>query len=199
MTLAARYFAMTMAIVALTAAPAAAQLSASMTRQIPSAQYVPRYTLAERAAAVQTTMHLPRPPMLDATVSLTPNAPYWRDGSHLSFWKPSYVIGTDAGGEAGVNFWNIYNGGHVNIGFASTSAAPKVLDCRMISAAPVAYKVYTGQRSHPDSEGRLPLHEGHFLLTVPATKAGDQVSVELWPATATTPVGFLGCEFGTYH
>lgn len=189
----------------LLAAPAVAQLSASMTKQIPGARFVPVYTRAERAMALKKAMHLSAPPALDPTVSLTPNAPFNADGSHLSFWKASYVIGTASGGEAGVNFWNIYNEGHINVGYTAKPTKSAILDCRMISSVTITYKIYTGQSSRPNAVGKLPLHDGHFLLTVPpagagaAAAAGEEVSVELWPATSTSPVGFLGCELGTFH
>ena len=186
-------------VMTLTVVPAAAQVSASMTKQIPGAKFVPAYTTVQRAHALQQAMKLPAPPILDAMTSLTPNVSYAPDGSHLSFWKPSYVIGTASGGEAGVNFWGIYNQGHVNVGYAQRAAKPYVLDCRMISVGNIAYKVYSGESAQPSAESRMSLRDGHFLLTVLPAGAGEQVSVELWPATPTTPVGFFGCELGTYH
>jgi len=195
----ATLFTATMFVAPLAAAPAIAEVSASMAKEIPGARDVPAYTPAERAEAAQEAMKLSAPPVLDSAVSLTPNAPFAANGSHLSLWKPSYVIGTASGGEAGVNFWGIYNGGHVNVGYAVKPEKSALLDCRMISSAPVTYKIYAGEGSTPRAEGRLALHDGHFLLTVPPAGAGEAVSVELWPATPTTPVGFFGCELGTYH
>lgn len=165
-----------------------------MTKEIPAARFVAVYSATERAKALEQA-----PAAIDTLVSLTPNAPLAADGSHLSFWKPSYVIATATGGEAGINFWNIYSGGHVNVGYAVRPAKAYILDCRMISAKPIAYRVYRGNRGKPAAQGQIPLHDGHFLLTVPPNGAGEEASIELWPATATTPVGFLGCELGTYH
>jgi hypothetical protein len=135
--------------------------------------------------------------VLDVPESLTPNAPYSRSGAHLSFWKPSFVLGTRAGGEAGINFWGIHDQGHVNVGFTARQGEPYLLDCRLLATKPVAYKVYAGQDSAPRTEGEIPLKANHFLLALPATQGDELISVELWPEPMIATMGFLGCEIDT--
>jgi hypothetical protein len=134
---------------------------------------------------------------LTETASLTPNAPYGNGGAHLSFWKPSFVLGTPAGGEAGVNFWNIHNQGHINVGFTAPRMKPTLVDCRLLSTRPITYKVYSGGAAAPGAAGESALDHGHFLLMVAGTGDGGPISVELWPTPDTTAMGFLGCELST--
>jgi acetyl esterase/lipase len=129
-----------------------------------------------------------------AAISLTPNAPYGPDGAHLSFWKPSFVLGTASGGEAGVNFWGIYNEGHVNVGFTAAAAQPYVLDCRLHSAGPITWKIFAGPTENPVAHGEAPLSDNHFVLTLPPSPGGGLVSVEIWPTPATDTLRFLGCD-----
>lgn len=165
---------------------AGAGLSPQMRDGIPGSAYVARYAPAERARIAGRKLGPPVP--------LTPNAPYGRGGAHLSFWKPSFVLATPEGGEAGVNFWGLYNEGHVNVGFTPTAAGPQLLDCRLLSAGGAAYKVYAGAGADPVEAGDLPLRDGHALLVVQATTPDEPISVELWPSPMTATFGFLGCD-----
>jgi hypothetical protein len=171
-----------------TAMPLGAQTVVEVQTGIEAAKFVPAYSVEQRAAAMQIALHLSSPPILGAPVSLTPNAPYTPDGSHLSFWKPSFVIGTQSGGEAGINFWGKFQEGHMNVGFINTK--PVLLDCRMLSAGLITYKVYEGGAL--GAQGEVPLRDGHFLLVIPAAAA--PASVELWPTPGTQPVGIFGCD-----
>jgi hypothetical protein len=183
-----------LAFAALLLAPAArGQLTPQMTAGIPGAVYVRPDSTVERAIAAQTAMNLAARPLLGTATSLTPDAPYARDGAHLSVWKPSFVLGTPAGGEIGINFWGIHNQGHVNVGFTSRSGGTYLLDCRLIASGSVTYKVYAGSGSDPLAQGEQPLAGGHLFVAVPA-RAGVPVSVELWPTPGDAPFGFLGCE-----
>jgi hypothetical protein len=182
----------------LIARPATAQqISAQMRDGIPNASFVAPYSSSERAKAAQNILKSATPPTLTATISLTPNAPYENGGAHLSFWKPSFVLGTSSGGEAGVNFWGIHNQGHVNVGFTPAPMKSTLVDCRLLSARPITYKVYSGAGAAPSAAGEITLEHGHFLLAVPGSGSGGPVSVELWPTPDTTTMGFLGCELNT--
>lgn len=176
---------------------AAQQISVQMRDGIPNASYVAPYSPSERAKAAQNILKTPSPPALAEPISLTPNAPYANGGAHLSFWKPSFVLGTPTGGEAGVNFWNIHNQGHVNVGFMPARMKSTFVDCRLLSTGPITYKVYSGAGAAPSAAGESALDHGHFLLVVPGTENGGPVSVELWPTPDTTTMGFLGCELST--
>jgi hypothetical protein len=178
------------AILLLIATSAAAQTVEEIQTGIAGAKFVSVYSDAERARAVQRALHLNSPPTLAAPVLLTPDAPYAPDGSYLSFWKPSFVVGTKSGGEAGINFWGKFQQGHMNIGLANIK--PVVLDCRMLSAGPIAYKIYDG--STLVKQGEAALREGHLLLRVSAAQRTTSISVELWPTPSTQPVGIFGCE-----
>ncbi len=180
------------------ATPAPAQLSSFMREGVPGSAYASRLSDAQRGAAVRKALKLDFAPTLTAFVSLTPDAPYAPDGSHLSFWKPSYVIGTAEGGEAAVNFWGIHNDGHVNIGLAPTSATIRLLDCRLLVSAGLSYKIYSGADGKLTSQGVLPLSDGHALLLLPAATVGQPVSIEIWPSPGATPMGFLGCDVGAF-
>lgn len=169
---------------------AAAPPLVEMRQGMKDARFVPAYSLAARATAAQRVLHLATLPVLQMSASLTPDAPYAADGSHLSFWKPSFVIGTDAGGEAGINYWGLFQQGHMNVGFRA--AGPMLLDCRLQSAGPITYRIYAGQGDKPMMQGQKPLHHGHFFLLVP--KAKEAVSVELWPSPETQPLGIFGCD-----
>jgi len=179
------------------AAPGRAQTLVEMQHGLPSARFVPAYAIGQRGRAVQRAMALSAQPMLGATVSLTPDAPYAADGSHLSFWKPSFVIGTASGGEAGINFWGKHQDGHMNVAFAARNAV--VLDCRMLSAGSITYKIYAGDGAMPREQGVRPLRDGHLLLMIAAPTAGDPLSVELWPTPDTQPVGIFGCDISAVN
>ncbi len=88
------------------------------------------------------------------------------------------MIGTPAGGEAGVNFWGIHSGGHINAGFMASGTA-EVLDCRILGR--VLHKLYVGAESEPREQAETPLDDGHLLVVLPAIARGTPVSVELWP------------------
>lgn len=178
----------------LTTPSSGAQISSQMRAGIANAAPVPVYSVPERANAAQQALQLAVPPTLGFPVSLTPNAPYGRGGAHLSFWKPSFVLGTPGGGEAGVNFWGIHNDGHANVGFSSTGATSYLLDCRLLSAGHITYKIYTGEGESLREHGETALNHNHFLLLVPVTTPGEPVSVELWPTPVTEPMGLLGCD-----
>ena len=176
-----------------------AQISPQMHDGIAGVKPVPLYSTAERTAAIQELLKLAAPPELGAPVSLTPNAPYARGGAHLSFWKPSFVLGTASGGEAGFNFWSIYNQGHVNVGFTAGSTKSYAIDCRVLSAGNISYKIYAGDNGELREQGDAPLQGNHFLLAVPVSSAGEPISVEIWPAPVTATMGFLGCDLATIN
>ena len=155
-----------------------------------NARFVEVYPPAQRADALRRTLLLASPPVLGASVALTPNGPFAPDGSHLSFWKPSFVIGTEAGGEAGINFWGLHQEGHMNVGL--TPAGPVALDCRLLSAGKIAYKIYAGDALRAQDEAAL--HDGHFLLMLSPSRPGEPISVELWPVPGTEPLGIFGCD-----
>jgi hypothetical protein len=188
-------FACSLVLATTGALPAAAQLSAQMREGFPGSGPVARYTPAQTRAALRKMLNLASTPALGEPVSLTPTAPYAKDGSHLSFWKPSFVLATADGGEAGVNFWGLYNEGHVNVGFTRRTGRPYVLDCRMLSTGGVDYKVYAGASGALRARGAMPrTGQDHYLLMVTAAVAGEPVSVELWPSPTTARLGFLGCD-----
>lgn len=167
--------------------PAKGSVSSAMRTDLPDAVYVDRYTPEARATAAQAALHLAKAPHLGAPVSLMPNRPY-ADGVALNIWKPSFVLGTANDGEAGINFWGLHAEGHINVAFTSARVKPQLLDCRILSAGPVAYKVYGDGK--PVTEGQVPLADHHLLLTVP-----DRATlVELWPAPSTEVLGFFGCD-----
>ena len=174
--------------------PAAAHASnralVEMQHGMADARFVNNYSPAQRAEALQRALLLTSPPKLGASVALTPNAPFARDGSYLSFWKPSFVIGTEAGGEAGINFWGLHQEGHMNVGL--TPAGPVALDCRMLSAGRIAYKIYAGDALRTQADAAL--HDGHFLLMLSPSRPGEPISVELWPSPGTEPLGIFGCD-----
>lgn len=104
------------------------------------------------------------------------------------------MIGTPAGGEAGVNFWGIHTGGHINAGFTASGAA-EVLDCRLLGR--VMQKLYIGIESEPHEQGEAALDDGHLLVALSPIARGTPVSIELWPIPADATMGFLGCEIDT--
>src|SRR5271166_5114441 len=89
----ARTAVLVLTFVLATELPSPAQMLVEMQHGFPGARYVPIYSTGERAKAIQNALALSAPPVLSKSVSLTPNAPYAPDGSYLSFWKPSFVIG----------------------------------------------------------------------------------------------------------
>lgn len=170
------------------------EISKTMRDGFPSGVYVTEYSIGDRERAVQQALSLGAAPVLGPPVTLTPNAPFGSGGAHLSIWKPSFVLGTPEGGEVGVNYWGIHNEGHVNVGFTPTSTMAYLLDCRMLSAGPITYKVYDGAGETFRTRGQVPLAGGHLLLMVPVGQVGTAVSVELWPTPVTEPMGLLGCD-----
>jgi hypothetical protein len=183
--------------IAFSARTLAAQITPQMRDGIPGAFFVSPYSVAERASAAQRILQSSAPPTLGDVVSLTPNSPYAQDGSHLSVWKPSFVLGTASGGEIGVSFWGIHTDGHVNVGFTQSSVKARLLDCRLLSTGPITFKIYQGITEALQSSGQRTLERGHLLLLVPASDG--QVSVELWPTPTTVPMGFFGCELSTIN
>ena len=173
---------------------AEARISKQMSDGIASARPVPVYSVAERAHAAQRMLGLAAPPTLGASVSLTPNTPYGAGEAHLSFWKPSFVLGTASGGEAGFNFWGIHNEGHVNVGFTAPARATYLLDCRLLSAGDISYKIYSGATESPRGHGQSALIDDHFMLLVTASGSSELISVELWPTPVNETMGFLGCD-----
>jgi hypothetical protein len=182
-------------IVVLTAfaAPATAQLHSAF----PDADPVPAYSPAERASAFQGLLKSSAPPTLGTAVAVTPNTPYSSDGTHLDFWKTSFVLGTPHGGEAGVGFWGMQNGGHINIGFKTGTLKTYALDCRLLSAGAIHYKVFMGTSATPNPQGESVLAHNHLLLIVPTPEAGQTMLVELWPTRDAAPMGFLGCDLSS--
>ena len=140
------------------------------------ARPVPRYSDAERASAAQAVLTLPAPPMLGGTVTLTPDAPYAWSGAHLSFWKPSFLLGTAAGGEGGVNFWGIHNQGHVNVGFTATGGTTYLLDCRLLTAGRVTYKIYDGAAEQFRDSSQVDLDQGPLCSCWSAHPAPEVLS-----------------------
>jgi len=170
-----------------------AQLTPQMRDGIADAHDVPAYSAEQRIEVIGKLLHLAKQPKLQTT-SLTPNAPIAANGAHLSFWKTSFVIGTTAGGEAGVNFWGIHTGGHINAGFTASGVA-EVLDCRLLGR--VMQKLYVGAESEPREQAEAALDDGHLLVALPPIALGTPLSVELWPVPADATMGFLGCEIDT--
>jgi hypothetical protein len=159
---------------------------------VPGAKFVPVLSNAQRVTALAHLLKSSSPPVSGATTSLTPNAPYASDGSHLSFWKPSFVIGTADGGEAGINFWGKYQEGHMNVALRTGRTTQTLLDCRVVTTGHLAYKIYGGERGELRGEGEIMPDDNHAFLLLPGT--GEALSVELWPAPQTQPLGILGCE-----
>jgi hypothetical protein len=181
-------------ILVFTTGPSRAQLRSAF----PNAPVVPPYSPVERATAFRQLLHAAVPAKLGSPVSVNPNSPFAPDGTHLDFWKTSFVLGTPSGGEAGVNFWGIHNGGHINIGFQAGTATSYALDCRLLSAGAINYKVFTERGADPNSNGEFLLINNHLLLVVPTPEIGAAVLVELWPTTDSAPMGFLGCELSPF-
>ena len=179
-------------------AGAGAQLSEQMRSAFPDARPVTPYSSEQVALTIQKILKLAAPPSLSTPIALTPDAPYSREGSHLSFWKPAFLLGTAAGGEAGINFWNIYHEGHVNVGFAAVSGQSVLMDCRLYSAGNIAYKIYSGEGGALSSQGELKISDGHVLLLVPNGAGTGLVSVELWPNPVQALMGFLGCNLWAF-
>ena len=172
----------------------AAEVSATLRAAMPDAVYVAPYTPEARAAAAQAVLHLGTRPQLGATVALTPNRTYGEDGSALNVWKPSYVLGTKDGGEIGLNFWGLHSEGHVNLALAPRKMKARLLDCRLLSAGPLTYKIYFAGVAAPVVQGQAALADRHLMLIVPASAAGKPILVELWPAPVTATVAFFGCD-----
>ncbi len=185
-------------MIALLTAPvqaAHAQLSPFMKAGITDAVFVDRYTPEARAAAAaRSVLHLAVPPKLGTAISLTPDQPYAAEGVALNAWKPSFVLGTEAGGEIGLNFWGLHNGGHINLGFTPHSMNARLLDCRLLSAGAITYKVYENASAMPVAEAQASLVDHHLLLSVPVAAVDTPVLVELWPTPPTEVVGFFGCD-----
>ena len=175
--------------------PAFAEVSSAMRSEIPDAVFVARYTPQARALAVQTAWHLAKPPRLGAPASLTPNHLYAdTDQAALNIWKPAFVLGTQDGGEVGINFWGLHNEGHINLAFTPHTSQTRALDCRFLSAGAITYKIYREGADTPMAEGQVELADHHLLLAVPIEAANMPVLVEMWPTPTTQVVGFFGCD-----
>jgi hypothetical protein len=172
----------------------AGEVSATLRAGFPGAAYVEPYTPEARAAAARAVLHLVARPRLGATISLTPNRPYAEDGTALNVWKPSFVLGTRDGGEIGLNFWGLHTEGHINVVFTPHAAKPRLLDCRLLSAGPITYKIYSGSGATPAVEKQAALVDHHLMLVVPAEVVDTPVLVEIWPTPTTEPVAFFGCD-----
>jgi acetyl esterase/lipase len=171
-----------------------AALSEPMRGGFPGTQPIAAYSHEQLSAAAQTRLALPSPPTLLRLATLTPNVPFAAGGAHLSFWKPSFILGNADGGEAGVNFWNLYNAGHINVGFVASGSAATLMDCRLLSNGDIRYRIYAGDSAAAASHGQMPLADGHLLLPIAASMPHGEVSVELWPAAPHARVGFFGCD-----
>jgi acetyl esterase/lipase len=171
-----------------------APISEPMRTGFPGAHAVAEYSDVQLVAAAQATLAVPSPPTLVRLAALTPDVPFAIGGAHLSFWKPSFVLGNADGGEAGVNFWNLYNEGHINVGFVATGAAATLMDCRMLSSSNFGYRIYAGDPAALGIHGQAPLVSGHLLLLVAAGTPAGEVSVELWPSAPRARIGFFGCD-----
>ena len=185
------------AVMASLALPAMAEVSAAMRTGIPDAAYVERYSPNDRAAAAQAVLHLSAPPHLGASVLLAPDQPYAPDGSALNIWKPSFVLGTRDGGEAGVNFWGVHDEGHINVAFTPADTKTRLIDCRFLSEGPITYKVYSGGGDKPSVEQPVALVAHHLLIAVPVEQANRPILVEFWPTPTTQVVGFFGCDLAS--
>ncbi len=172
---------------------AAPPLTDVMRAAFPDAQPPAAYSEEQISQTLQQLSKRSSPLRLGTAVTLTPNQPAASDGAHLSFWKPSFVIGTAGSGEAGFNFWNIFIGGHVNVAFVSVPKTSTLLDCRVESTGTVDFKIYAGDPGELASQGRTKLSGGHVLLLAPHFSRAGPVSVELWPNPENAPMGFFGC------
>lgn len=179
------------------AAPAA-PLSEQMRAGFPGAAPVADYSPAQIAQLLQKLLALEALPSVGEPKAVSPNAPYAAGGMHLSFWKPAFLLGTTGSGEAGVNFWDLYNEGHVNIGFTRQTDVAMLLDCRLYSSGNIAFKIYAGDEGALSAQGELKVTNGHVLLLLPARARTEPASVELWPNPAHALLGFFGCELWPY-
>ncbi len=178
--------------------PTSADISPTLRAGVADAAFVEPYTPEGRAAAAQAILHLAQPPHVGGLISLTPDRPYAEDGASLEVWKPSFVLGTKTGGEIGVNFWGQSNGGHVNLAFTPRTQAAHLLDCRLLSAGTITYKIYFDGAAKPAVEAQAPLVGHHLIVAVPAGAVGRPVLVELWPASPSDVVGIFGCDLGEW-
>lgn len=174
--------------------PATGELSPQMHDGFGATTSVPVYTVPEREHAARQTLGLATPLTLGEPVSVTPDAPWAWTGAHLSVWKPSFVLGTAGGGEVGINFWGIHNEGHVNVGFTAAAGSSYLLDCRVLTAGTVTYKIYDGAAETFRAQGPAAFADHHVMVQVGAVRIDGPVSVELWPTPVTEPLGFLGCD-----
>lgn len=180
------------------AAAAAPALSEPMRSAFPGAVPIAPFDARQIAKILQETLPDLSTPAVGMPQLVSPNAPQSADGMRLSFWKPAFLLGTSTGGEAGINFWNLYNEGHVNVGFRREAGVPLLLDCRMYSSGNVAYKVYSGEKGALTGHGELDIRNGHALLPLPAQGRAESVSVELWPNPSHALLGFFGCARWPY-
>lgn len=176
----------------------AAPLSEQMRAAFPGAAPVADYNPAQITKLLQKLLAPEIAPAVGEPTTVSPNAPSAANGTHLSFWKPAFLLGTAGGGEAGFNFWNLYNEGHVNIGFTRQRDVSMLLDCQLYSSGNVAFKVYAGDEGALSAQGELKLTNGHVLLLLPARDRKEPVSVELWPNPAHSLLGFFGCTLWPY-
>ncbi|MGH8252651.1 MAG: alpha/beta hydrolase [Steroidobacteraceae bacterium] len=172
-------------------------LSEQMRAAFPGAAPVAALSAPEIAQVLRKLLSNTATPTVGEPQVVSPNEPYSPGGAHLSFWKPAFLLGTAGGGEAGFNFWNLYNEGHVNVGFTRHADAPLLLDCRMYSSGNVAFKIYAGDAGALTAHGELAATDGHALLLLASAHAGP-ASVELWPNPAQALLGFFGCALWPY-
>jgi acetyl esterase/lipase len=175
-----------------------APLSEQMRAGFPGAAPVVDSTATQIAQALQKMLTLEALPSVGEPTVVSPNFPYATDGTHLSFWKPAFLLGTAGSGEAGFNFWDLYNEGHVNVGFIRQIDVSMLLDCHLYSSGNVAYKIYSGDAGTLTAQGELQVKNGHVLLLLPARTRTEPVSVELWPNPAHALLGFFSCVLWPY-
>ena len=182
-----------LAMLAPVAPACSAPLSEQMRAGFPGAAPVADFGGPQVTRALQKLLSLGVPPTLGVAVSVTPNAPYAADGMHLSFWKPAFLLGTAGTGEAGFNFWDLYNEGHIGVGITRRANVAALLDCRLYSSGNITYKIYSGDEGAFTGQGELKVADGHVLLLLPARPRAEPVAVELWPNPAHALMGFFGC------
>lgn len=179
--------------------PAAAPaLSEPMRAAFPHAAAIAAFDAAEIAKMLQKLLPPDAAPAVGDPQVVSPNAPQATGGAHLSFWKPAFLLGTPGGGEAGINFWNLYNEGHINVGFTPQADVSVLLDCTVYSSGEIAYKIYAGDAGVLTAHGELKTANGHALLLLPAGGRTEPKSVELWPNPAHALLGFFGCTLWPY-
>ncbi len=173
-------------------------LSDPMRAAFPQEAPIAAFNAPEIATILQKLLAPDTAPTVGDPQVVSPNTPQSAADAHLSFWKPAFLLGTPGGGEAGFNFWNLYNEGHVNVGFTPQADVSVLLDCTLYSSGNVAYKIYSGDTGALTAQGTLKIAKGHALLLLPARMRTEPVSVELWPNPAHALLGFFGCALWPY-